>query len=426
MRIDRLTIQNFRRFESLTLDLHPQFNLLVGGNGSGKTTILDALAICLSIWPLPQRRYIEAKDVRMTSVKIADQTQFQEWRPVTVKAVGQIGTKKDLVWEQSFDSQSHWLEVDSVHQSINQLVQGSPAINPLTWPLLVYYGVTRASLPQGRSGALNVTLKHARREDAYTNWISERLDYDELRRWFYRETAAMGANGGRKRLGYEIVRRAVFGCVPGADDLWFDVDRADLVCSLDGQAQPLSNLSDGQRMLLTMVADIAVRAVTLNAHLLPSDELGGEGEFQPQVLHQTPGVILIDELDVHLHPSWQRRVAADLKRTFPALQFVCTSHSPQVIGELPKEQIKVLMDDAAYSPEHSFGLDSSRVLEEIMRTRIRNKDVDELLAKIARQIGDDDFAGARATIKEATEKLGEDDPEVTRAQTLLAFVEPQA
>lgn len=421
MRIDRLTLQNFRKFKELTLDLHPQFTLLVGGNGSGKTTILDALAISLSVVSVGQVKDVAPKDLRLTPLKIADRTQFQEQRPASVKAFGQIGSSNGLEWEQVFNTGAQWNFGDNVHQSLSKLRDRDQTLVP--WPLISFYGVTRASIPPARSTALNVSLNLARRGDAYAHWLNERIDYEDLRRWFYRETAAAGANGGRKRPGYEVIRKAVLLCVPEADDLWFDVDYADLICSIDGQAQPLSNLSDGQRMLLAMVADIAVKAVTLNAHLLPADELGAEDEPIPRVLRDTPGVVLIDELDVHLHPSWQRRVAADLKRTFPSIQFVCTSHSPQVIGEVPPEQIRIIDGETVYSPEHSFGVDSSRILEEVMGTKQRTESVDALLTKLARQISDDDFDGARATITEAEVKLGANDPEITSARTLMAFVE---
>jgi predicted ATP-binding protein involved in virulence len=424
MRIDRLTVQNFRKFEELNLQPHHQFTLIVGGNGSGKTTFLDALAISLSVWTGGQQvRNIEPKDVRLKPLRFADRVQFQEQLPVSVKAFGQIGARDGLEWEQIKDPAVRWNLSANGQEAINQLRDRNPAGTPFNWPVAAYYGVTRASLPHSRPNALNISLNLPRREDAYKHWLNERIDYDDLRRWFYRETAAAGANGGRKRPGYEVVRRAVLNCVPGADDLWFDVDYADLVCSIAGQAQPLSNLSDGQRMLLAMVADIAVKAVTLNAHLLPPNELGPEDSPLPRLLQRTPGVVLIDELDVHLHPSWQRRVAADLKRTFPAIQFVCTSHSPQVIGEVPKEQIRIIDGNDVYSPDHSFGVDSSRILEEIMDTRPRNESVDNLLTKLARQISDEDFNDARGTIQEAAAKLGEDDPEITRARALMAFVE---
>src|SRR5580704_4094594 len=92
----------------------------------------------------------------------------------------------------------------------------------------------------------------------------------------------------------------------------------------------------------------------------------------PEVLAKTPGVVLIDELDVHLHPSWQRRVAADLKSTFPRMQFVCTSHSPQVIGEVAPEEVRQLDEPAdGRAPDQSYGLDSNAILEDVMGARSR-------------------------------------------------------
>jgi predicted ATP-binding protein involved in virulence len=428
MRIDRLQIQNFRKFADLTLELHPQFTLLVGGNGSGKTSILDALAVSLGPWfHLPDGTWIgtpqiQPKNARLTPVKVGDRVQFQEQRPVSVEAIGRIDDSDVIRWGQTLNSDLKG-RTENVAGKIRQLYVDTP---PSNCPVLAYYGVTRAALPENQPSVLNMSLTPAHRWDAYKFFVNERINYNDLRMWFYRETAAAGANGGRKRPGFEVVRRAVFGCLPDADDLWFDVDRADLVCSIDGQAQPLSNLSDGQRMLLAMVADIAVKAVTLNAHLLPPDELGAEDEPLPRVLQKTPGVVLIDELDVHLHPSWQRRVVRDLTETFPAIQFVCTSHSPQVIGEVPPQQIRIIDGDIVYSPEHSFGVDSSRILEEIMDTKPRTELVDNLLSKLSRQISDDDFDGARSTLQEVEAILGENDPEITSARALMDFVEQPA
>ena len=99
-------------------------------------------------------------------------------------------------------------------------------------------------------------------------------------------------------------------------------------------AQPFTNLSAGQRTMLALVADLAIKMVTQNNYLVPEDDPAPTNGALPDVLAQTPGVVLIDELDVHLHPRWQRRVASDLKSTFPRIQFVCTTHSPQVIGEV--------------------------------------------------------------------------------------------
>jgi predicted ATP-binding protein involved in virulence len=414
MRIDQLTIHNFRKFEELTFDLHPQFNLLIGANGSGKTTLIEAIAKTFNVWslgsgigfsPWPINR---DKDVRLTPVIRGDRKQFGKHLPVIISATGKIVETNGVKWKEIWDE----IEIRRSHESKIRWHASAP------FPVLAIYGISRAVLPANRR---NISQK-PQRWDAYHNWFDSKIDYDNLRDWFRRETTAAGADKGQYRPGYYAVWKAVSNCLPAANDLWFDVDQDDIVCSINGYAQPLGNLSDGQRMLLAMVADIAIKAVTLNAHLLPPDKLGPEDEPLPRVLKETPGVVLIDELDLHLHPSWQRRVVADLKRTFPSIQFVATTHSPQIIGEVPKEEIRIISDDAVYSPSHSFGVDSSRILEEIMGAKPRNESVDKLLAKLSRQISDEDFDSAHATLREAELQLGENDPEITSARALMAFI----
>ncbi|MGH9765374.1 MAG: AAA family ATPase, partial [Blastocatellia bacterium] len=96
--------------------------------------------------------------------------------------------------------------------------------------------------------------------------------------------------------------------------------------------QPFNNLSDGQRSMLALVGDIAQKAVTLNPHL------------GPNALEETPGAVLIDELDLHLHPKWQRRIVEDLRRTFPKIQFVATTHSPFLIQSLRSGEELIMLD----------------------------------------------------------------------------------
>ena len=105
-------------------------------------------------------------------------------------------------------------------------------------------------------------------------------------------------------------------------------------------------MSDGQRALIGLVADIARRACLLNAET-----------FGAQTLVETSGLVLIDELDLHLHPKWQRRIVADLKRNFPKIQFFATTHSPQVIGEARPEEIVLLTPQGQKQPIGSYGMD---------------------------------------------------------------------
>jgi predicted ATP-binding protein involved in virulence len=437
MRIDRLTVQNFKKFAEQTITLHPQFTLLVGDNGSGKTTVLDALAVSASVWLVEypdsilqsSYRNILRKEIRLEPSREGDRIQFRDRFPVLVKATGQIGDQPKVTWVRQIKQRGGKTTNAGAKEAldiIRNIYQRDQSGESIVCPVLAYYGAGRAWLPSNKPKQGKANGGPARRWAAFYKCFSEEIRFAELTDWFRREAIAAGNRKGRVRPGFEVVRRAIMRCVPDADGVWFDGDREEIVLSIGGHAQPFDNLSAGQRMMLALVADIAIKAVTQNAFLLPPDELGPEDEPLPRLLQQTPGVVLIDELDVHLHPSWQRRVATDLKETFPNIQFIATTHSPQVVGEVPREQILKIDGGFVYSPEHSFGVDSSRILEETMDAKARTESIDNLLAKLARQIDDEDFNGARATIQVVEEKLGPNDPEITRARTLLSFVEQKS
>jgi predicted ATP-binding protein involved in virulence len=186
--------------------------------------------------------------------------------------------------------------------------------------------------------------------------------------------------------------------------MWFDGERTEIVLSIGGRAQPFSNLSAGQQTMLALVADIAIKVVTQNNYLVREETAALLNGLLPDVLARTPGVVLIDELDVHLHPRWQRRVATDLKATFPKIQFVCTSHSPQVIGEIAPDEIRLLDDEAGGRvPDQSFGLDSNAVLEDVMGTNSRTPNAEKAIDAIEDALEEGDLALARDELEHLKE-----------------------
>ncbi len=211
-------------------------------------------------------------------------------------------------------------------------------------------------------------------------------------------------------------------CIPDADDIWFDPERSEIVISIQGNPQPFSNLSAGQKMMVGLIADITIKIVTQNASFL-TEISDVDYVNHPYILRCTPGLVLIDEIDVHLHPKWQRQVVNDLKTTFPAIQFVCTTHSPIIISEAQAESIRLLEPQTTRTPLVSYGLDANRVLDEIMGASERNQEVATNLNNIFRFIDNEDFDVARQAISSLVQKIGDLDPEITRAQTLIKFLE---
>ncbi len=429
-------LENFNKFVAQDFDLHPHFTLLVGENGSGKTSVLDALSVAAGIWlvepPDSTLRNscpnILTAEIRLEPMGRGDRIQFQERRPVIIRATGRIGDHENVSWARQIrqgGKRASNADAKEALGYVQEIYARDAAGEKLLCPVLAYYGAGRAWLSSNERVPKPKTNGPARRWSAFYDCFKERIRFAELQAWFSRETIERGNRGGRWRPGFEAVRRAVLRCVPGAEDVWFDADREQIVLSINGNAQPFDNLSAGQRMMLALVADLAIKAVTQNAFLLPPDELGAEDEPLPKVLKETPGVVLIDELDVHLHPKWQRRVATDLKSIFPSIQFVCTSHSPQIIGEVQPEEVRLLDDDVTI-PTRSFGIDSSRILEELMEAKPRNESVETLLRKLFSLLDKEDFQAARNLLPDVEAKLGPDDPEITRARTLMTFLESKA
>ena len=353
MRINRIQLQNFRCFETYELDLNPRFTLLVGDNGSGKTTILDALAVAAGVWLVKppdstlanSGRNILRNEIRLRPWADGDRVQLFECKPVSIKAHGEIDDQR-VEWLRQIRRngvRTSNADANAALKIVNRHFSKVQDGEKILTPVVAYYGAGRSWLssrernPKGRK-----SKAQARRWEAFYDCFKERIRLGDLQIWFQREAIMFAVRGGAWRPGYNVVKSAILQCIPNADGLWYDGDRAEIVLSIGGKPQTFANLSAGQRMMVTLVADIAIKMVTQNAFLVPQDQQVNDGTLLPKVLQQTPGLILIDEVDVHLHPKWQRRVVDDLKTTFPSIQFVCTSHSPFIIQSLEPGELRAL------------------------------------------------------------------------------------
>ena len=354
MRIERIEIRNFKKFSEFTLDLHPQFTLLVGDNGTGKTSLLDALAIAAGVWLVNppdttlanSGRNILPNEIRLEAVELGDRTQFDQRKPVQIAATGQIGDQDHVYWLRQIPQngvRTSKTEAKAALEIIANLFERSRSGENVWFPIIAYYGAGRAWLPSNRRSSIQTQAgtSPSRRWEAFYDCLKERIRIPELQIWFQKELLAASNRQGRMRPGYEAVKRAILRCIPGADDLWFDPDRAEIVVSMYHQPIPFSHLSAGQTMMAALIADIAIKIVTQNAAFLP-ESVDFNAAGLPQILQETSGLVLIDEIDVHLHPKWQRQVVDDLKATFPSIQFVCTTHSPFIIQSISQGELRSL------------------------------------------------------------------------------------
>ncbi len=435
MRIDSLYLQNFKKFTAQELDLHSQFTLFTGENGAGKTTVLDALAVAAGIWLVDppdstlvnSRRSILQTEIRLEAEQKGDRLQFREWRPVIVSAKGKIGDHEDLSWTRQIKAdgkQTNNGEAKKALNCVRDIYTRDAEGEDVLCPIIAYYGAGRAWLPSNERTPRISGHGMSRRWAAFYDCFNERIRFAELHEWFKNETIERVNRGGRWRPGFKAVREAVLNCIQNVDDVWFDTDRKQIVLSIEGDAQPFDNLSAGQRMMLALVADIAIKAVSQNAYLLSPEQLGPNDKGLLRVLKETPGLVLIDELDVHLHPSWQRRVATDLKSTFPEIQFVCTSHSPQVIGELTRDEVRDMGPKGIVRPSVAFGADSNWLLDHVMTGATSGTMVAKNLeAEIENAIAEGQLDQAREKLEELRRLIDGETGNLARLEGSLSSLE---
>lgn len=341
MRIDHLNVRNFKGFREREFAFHPEFNLIVGTNGTGKTSVLDALAVAVGSWFLGVRgadsRHIRGTEVTFEDFKhevITDgeRVEWVQWEnlyPCEVTAKGCVQSR-DIQWTRSLNSNSGrttYVKATNIKGIAAEADQAIRAGKDLALPLISYYGTGRLWQEPREDFHVADPEKVTSKEEqsrlaGYLNSVDPRLSVGQLTRWFARQSWVTFQLQNREPLPFRAVREALISCLDGAVNISFEASLGEVVVEFNSGKQPFSNLSDGQRCMLAMVGDMAQKAAKLNP------QLGSK------VLQETDGVVLIDELDLHLHPRWQRRVIEDLRRTFPRVQFICTTHSPFLIQSL--------------------------------------------------------------------------------------------
>ncbi|MBF0157411.1 MAG: AAA family ATPase [Magnetococcales bacterium] len=338
MRIDELNVKNFKGFNSQSFRFHPRFNLLIGGNGTGKTAVLDALSVALGSWFLGLRgfdtRHIRQSEVRLLQFGEVDPNlgerspvHWEQQFPSTIEAVGQV-MERDISWLRALNGQKSrttWVEAKSIKTLSSQAADAIRGGEPVALPLISYYGTGRLwDVPNEQPGSSKypASKEQTSRLSAYRTSVDPRLSVSEIVRWITDQTYIKLQRGVLPPL-LKVVRQAMIQCLEGGEDLFYSVETKEIHIQLKGAGYlPFGSLSDGQRAMLAMVADMARKAAILNPHL---------GE---RALQETRGVVLIDELDLHLHPRWQRHVIRDLMTVFPGVQFIATTHSPFLVQSL--------------------------------------------------------------------------------------------
>lgn len=353
-RIDRLAVHNFRLFKSLKIDFHPRLTVLTAPNGGGKTSALDAVAVAWrllvdALQTAPGSAGFARADIRRV---LGASGNMQKVPPVSVTAQGIVLGARIPPWTRvrasdlphartTYARALHLREVGVQLRSDIQTSAEQKTDGPVL-PIIAYYGTGRlwdqSRLTKGRK-----TKPDTSRISGYTDCLNPSSSFRFFADWFARmsDDAEREIKSGRAslhqpRVRVAAVRKAVEIALAPSGWLQLEMDPNEEVLAAshaDFGRLPVEWLSDGIRVTIGLVGDLAHRCVRLNPHL------------GVHAAAKTPGIVMIDEVDMHLHPEWQQLVIGSLRKAFPEVQFIVTTHSPQVLTTVGAESVRILSVD---------------------------------------------------------------------------------
>ncbi|KWR73194.1 ATP-binding protein [Arthrobacter sp. W1] len=378
MHITRLDLQSYRRFEQFSIELDPKLTVIVARNGQGKTTVLEAVVAALGPFV---GAFDEGRGHHLQQSDVHRKTTSEQWPanepqyPVIVSAELARDGDSNIEWSRRLNSGKKGSKT-TVKEAAPLVSWGKTLQNdvregiPIDLPVVAYYSSNRLWLSnmnrRSRSSAILTKSRTAAYEDALATSVASFFQLEEWMKTTYLASMQESVRADRtNRFAGWLV--GVSNCVDYvmAEEGWADFKFNFALDELsmdhpDHGVLPVSMLSDGVRAIISLVGDLALRCVRLNPHL---------GVDAP---NRTKGIVLIDEVDLHLHPSWQQRVVRTLRNAFPEVQFILTTHSPQVISTVSSNQTRIVQRDhdgrwQAFPPDEQVkGLESSVALSDVM------------------------------------------------------------
>jgi predicted ATP-binding protein involved in virulence len=367
MRIDTLYLKNFRNVAEATLHFNPQFSVLIGINGRGKSTWLHGLRVACGAYllgiPDAKKRHIIPTEIRRkangvlikqlpviveaTGIPDVNATQITWRREITEGKRGTSYSTKDVGEVRNLGRKKYDRMMETGAQDLNL-------------PLIAFFGTARL-----HGAARNQTASRIGREiykEGYDNWFDMRASSFKYDSWLHTYDALVETGKEHpesKPAFFEALKTAnpyITKINFVSSELWVQVQ----MDNYTSEYLPIGYHSDGVKAFTEMTAELAYRCIVLN------------GDKRALAINETAGLVMIDELDLHLHPNWQRHVVSDLKKAFPKLQFVATTHSPFIVQSLAKDELINLDPDVDGVDADPF----SHGIEDVAELEMGVKDIE--------------------------------------------------
>ncbi|MCI7789377.1 MAG: AAA family ATPase [Lachnospiraceae bacterium] len=422
MVIDKLYLNDFRGIHELELDLQGKSTVLYGINGVGKSSVLAAINLMYAniINRLVKQRFKQSMKAEESDIKYKkaiaevgadfrfedEQDIFPYFLKIYRKGNAKLSLSKDLTYLVRH-YEDLYIKEDQVDEN-NNLISTSEDSNI---PIFVNYGVNRL--------VLKTPLRIRKKESygqftAFEKAIENQIAFDKLFEWFLEqelyETQRQKIEPKYEDIPLKAVKSAMLAMLDGYSNVHITARPYSMKVYKGSDVLDILQLSDGEKCTLALFGDLARRLAIAN----PSSENPLEGK----------GVVLIDEIELHMHTSWQRKVISVLKKTFPNIQFIITTHSPQVLGEIDDDfnvfaLEKVEEDVLCHKYDGFFGVDSNAVLEEAFQTESVNLEVKDKVKKMYDFIEEKKYEDAEEIIREIEHMTRNRNRDTVRGRVLI-------
>ena len=410
MKICSIQFQNFRGLANQTIAFDTNPILFIGENGSGKSSILEAIGVGLS-WvmarlgkPNGKGHLLSDRDRRVNTIDLAIQLELTDQDHSFSLSFSQTKTDTKARSKNDLTELNEWAN--------QQRDRFEKELTP-SFPILVFYRTNRWVDGSNCDIDPKLNFSNFSQINVYDHSLKNKImDFEVFFKWFrYREDIENEhrsyINPDYRDPQLETVRSAYESILSGFKNLRVSrVPEAKMIIDKHNDTLVIDQLSDGEKGLLVLVSDLARRLSIANPSI--ANPLQGEG------------IVLIDEIELHLHPQWQHQVVRKLCETFPNCQFILTTHSPQVITNVEWVYLLNNTEEGSFCEKvRTYGKDSNRILETLMGTPDRSRLIKDKIGNLFSFIDHNQLEEARRLRGKILEDLREDDPELVRADWLI-------
>ena len=389
------------------MSLEPDSTVLFAKNRGGKTSILTALAMGLAVFQpkSPEElKFDPFRDTRQIAINKHGKREHAGACEITWSAISDNKIPLEWTFHANTASGRQIKNIDQAMDAIEAI--RTPGVR---WPLFAWYGTERMRKGQRHETGSRDALT---RWDGYKTSLNPAISDAPLLDWFsvelFGDVVRSQQNLPERRFG-KVIAETIIRATPDIANIWYDpVIDVPVIRFQDDKIETWTELSDGYHIFLALIGDIARRILMLNE---------SDGTKAPELAE---GIVLIDEIDLHLHPLWQRKALTGLRKAFPKLQFIVTTHSPQVLSNTKNRQVRRLVNWQLQ--EHNVfveGRDSNSILCELMSTNDRDEEGVRALRELYNAIDKEDRKEAKRIYEKLLGQWGDLDPELIRAEGFM-------